>query len=251
VVELLAVHGLSHRFRDGALGLSDLSFSVRQGDFLLIAGRNGSGKSLLVKHFIGLCQASSGGVTYRGRDIWKDIAAVRCAVGMVFQDSDSQIIGQTIDEDVSFGPENLRLPRQEIAKRRDEALERVSLSGMGQRRPDSLSGGERRRLSIAGTLAMEAECLILDEPFANLDFESIRLVLKTVTELHAQGTTIVLVTHELEKVLAHATRLAIMDSGAIVYDGAPDGLDPADFERHGLSNPYRNQSLRSDLSWIS
>jgi biotin transport system ATP-binding protein len=122
---------------------------------------------------------------------------------------------------------------------------------MGQRRPDSLSGGERRRLSIAGTLAMEAECLILDEPFANLDFESIRLVLKTVTELHAQGTTIVLVTHELEKVLAHATRLAIMDSGAIVYDGAPDGLDPADFERHGLSNPYRNQSLRSDLSWIS
>jgi biotin transport system ATP-binding protein len=250
VAELIGVRGLCHRFGDGVLGLSDISLSVDEGDFLLVAGRNGSGKSLLVKHFTGLCKPSSGLVCYRGKDIGKDIGRVRCALGMVFQDSDSQVIGQTIDEDVSFGPENLRLPRQEIEKRRDQALGRVSLSGMGQRRPDSLSGGERRRLAIAGTLAMEAECLILDEPFANLDRDGVCSVVRIISDLHRSGIALLVVTHELEKILGLADRLVVMDRGEIVLSGMPAPTLSAGVEAYGLRDPLRHPRSIEDLAWL-
>jgi ABC-type cobalt transport system, ATPase component len=246
--ELVGIQRLCHRFHDGAIGLEDVDLRVDEGDFLIIAGRNGSGKSLLARHIIGLSEPSSGVIRFRGRPLGEDIARARRDIGFVFQDSDAQIVGQTLLEDAAFGPANLRIPRAESRAR--ESLLKVGLSGLERRRPDSLSGGERRRLAIAGVLAMGPSCLIFDEPFANLDYPSIKSVLSIIVSLHAEGKSVIVITHELEKVLAHSTRLAIMSSGKIVFDGAPDGLGQDRFETLGLRNPFRCGARLEDLTWL-
>lgn len=248
--ELLRTEDLWHRFPDGTAGLSGISLSIAKGDFLALAGRNGSGKSLLVKHLVGLRLPSSGRVLFRGEPIGKDLQRLRSSVGLVFQDADSQVIGQTVGEDVAFGPGNLRLGRSEIEERVRRSLARVGMSGMEDRRPDSLSGGEKRRLAVAGVLAMDAECVILDEPFANLDLASIRMVLRTLRDLHAKGTTVVVLTHELEKTLALATRLVVLEAGQKRFDGSPDDFPREGFERYGLADPYRSCAVRGDLAWL-
>ncbi len=250
MAELLAARGLVHRFRDGTRGLDSVSVAVGEQDFLVIAGRNGSGKTLLMRHFIGLATPASGGVFYRGEPIGRILDTLRAEVGLVFQDADCQILGQTVAEDVAFGPSNLCLPPDRIARRVAESLRDLHLEGRESRSPESLSGGEKRRLAIAGVMAMRPGCIILDEPFANLDLVSIRQVLQSLTELHARGKTIVVLTHELEKVLAHATRLAIMDGGRIVYDAGPEPGIPGIFETHGLMDPFRSGRRLGDLTWI-
>ena len=248
--ELIRTEYLTHVFGDGVVGLDRVSLSVREGDFLVLAGRNGSGKTLLMRHLIGLARPSTGRVLFRGVEIDKDIRKVRTGIGLVFQESESQIIGQTVAEDVAFGPSNLGLPRSEIADRTAQAISALHLKGMEDRVPDLLSGGERRRLAIAGVMAMNPDCLILDEPFANLDLPSIRQVLRSMTDLHSSGHTIIVLTHELEKILAHATRLVVMEAGAIVYDGDPEPADRRVFGENGLSDPYRLTTVRADLTWI-
>jgi biotin transport system ATP-binding protein len=250
VTELIRAEALVHRFPDGCLGLDSVDLSVFQGDFLVLAGRNGSGKSLLMRHVIGLARSSSGLVLYRGVPVARDPAAARRGVGYVFQDAEAQMIGQTLLEDAAFGPHNLKLPAAECEARAREALALVGLEGLARRRPDALSGGEARRLAIAGVLAMRPECLVLDEPFANLDYPSIRTVLGIATALHGSGTTIVVLTHELEKLLAHATRLAVLDSGRVVYDGPPSGLARERYAELGLMDPFRYGSSLEDLSWL-
>ena len=131
-----------------------------------------------------------------------------------------------------------------------EALDFVGLGGMEGRRPDSLSGGERRRLAIAGIVAMRPECIVLDEPFANLDFDAVRQVLSVMLRLVSAGHSLLVLTHELEKCMAHATRLAVMDGGRVVYDGAPSGLEPSRFEGLGLMNPYRHGERLEELTWL-
>jgi biotin transport system ATP-binding protein len=204
-----------------------------------------------MRHIIGLARPDSGRVLYRGVDIQKDLKRTRTGIGLVFQDSEAQIIGQTIGEDVAFGPANLGLPLREIQSRTQTALRLLHLEGMTERSPDGLSGGERRRLAIAGVMAMEPECLIFDEPFANLDFPSIRQLLASMNDLHEGGRTIIVLTHELEKLLAHATRLVVMDSGAIVYDGDPEPPDRTLFSGNGLADPYRHAAKRADLTWLA
>ena len=248
---LLEARDLVHSFRDGSRGLEGASFMLREGDFMVMAGPNGSGKTLLMRHLIGLRKPDSGDVFYRGRPIHEDIGQVRARVGLVFQEAESQIVGQTVAEDVAFGPSNLRLGRAEVARRTAAALDAVDLSWAGDRRPDSLSGGERRRLAIAGILAMDAECIILDEPFANLDLLSVRLVLRSLVDLHGSGRTILVLTHELEKVLAQATRLLVMAGGKIVFDGPPEGPGRGAFEAYGLMDPFRGGLSRRELSWLS
>ncbi|MBL8966782.1 MAG: ABC transporter ATP-binding protein [Spirochaetaceae bacterium] len=250
MAELARVEGLVHRFPDGGLGLDGAELRVDEGDFLILAGRNGSGKSLLARHLIGLARPSAGKVLCLGRPVAADPLAARRAIGLVFQDADAQIVGQTLLEDAAFGPANLGLPRAEIEARAREALALVGLGGLETRRPDSLSGGERRRLAIAGVLALRPACVLLDEPFANLDLPAIRSVLAVVTALHSGGRTIVVVTHELEKVLAHATRLAVMDSGRVVYDGPPGGLERGRYEELGLMDPFRSGAGLKELTWL-
>ena len=249
--ELIEVEDLGHRFRDGSWGLREASLKIAAGDVLLLAGRNGSGKTLLVRHFIGLARPTCGRVLYRGRPVGADLAAARRGIGLVFQDSEAQIVGQTLLEDAAFGPANLGLPTDEVLARAREALEVVGLGERERRRPDSLSGGERRRLALAGILAMRPECIVLDEPFANLDLDAIRQVLAVVARLAAEGHTLLLLTHELEKCLGHATRLAVMDGGKVVYDGPPGGLEPKRFEALGLMNPYRYGNDLRELTWLT
>lgn len=247
---ILSFKTLSHRFSDGHEGLSGIDLDIQTDDFLILAGRNGSGKTLLMRHAIGLARPHSGAVLFKDRPLPECLPEARRSIGLVFQDSESQIVGQSVEADVAFGPSNLGLTREEIQERSSRALALLGLSGFEKRRPDSLSGGERRRLAIAGVIAMGSELIILDEPFANLDLESIRLVLESLVALHATHRGIVVLTHELEKVLAHATRLAIMDQGRLAYDGSAEPVDTELFNRHGLANPFRHGLPLSALSWL-
>lgn len=236
--ELLRAEALVHRFPDGHEGLMRVDFRLDDGEFLVLAGRNGSGKTLLMRHFLGFATPSAGRALFRGRDVARCADQARRAIGYVFQDTDAQILGQTVRQDLAFGPSNLRLPREEIDTRVRDALTAARLSGLETRRPESLSGGEKRRLAIAGILAMKSECIILDEPFANLDLDSIMDLLALLADLKRAGTTLLVLTHELEKVIHLADRLVIMDRGAIAYDGTPQDPDPALYRPHGLVNPH-------------
>lgn len=239
MAELFRVEGLTHAFPDGSKGLDHLSFTIGEGEFVVIAGRNGSGKTLLARHLTGLARPSEGSVFFKGKDLRSSLRQVREHVGFVLQDVDAQILGQTVEDDVAFGPANLRLGQTAIDERVAQALERTNLSGKGSRRPESLSGGEKRRLAIAGVLAMRPGCIILDEPYANLDYESVNDVDAVLGSLANSGITLIVITHELEKALHRANRLLVLDSGRLVYDGIAQDLDAAFFPSHGLASPYR------------
>ncbi|MDR1625497.1 MAG: energy-coupling factor ABC transporter ATP-binding protein [Spirochaetia bacterium] len=235
---LLAAENVSHRFPGGALGLENVSAAFRPARFVIIAGRNGSGKTLLARHLVGLASPSSGRILLGGKPIRKDTRLLRRKIGLVFQDADCQLVGQSVEEELRFGPENLCLPEEEIQKRVSGVSRLLGLESLKNVPPSRLSGGEKRRLAIGGVLAMEPEILVLDEPFANLDYPGVVEVLKVLTELKNSKRGVILITHELEKTLAHADRLIIMDRGRIAEDGparetAPlagkYGLHPLDF----------------------
>lgn len=236
--ELFRAVALSHTFRNGNEALKNIDLTIEDGEFIILAGRNGSGKTLLARHLVGLSTPTAGKVLFRGTEAKSSIKALRLAVGFVFQDTDSQILGQTVAEDVAFGPSNMGLPLVEIRARTVEALSLAKLSGTEDRRPETLSGGEKRRLSIAGVLAMRPGCIILDEPFANLDFESVQDIVRICGDLKEGGATIIIVTHELEKIMTLADRLILLDKGEKCFDGSPSSAEPEIFADHGLACPY-------------
>jgi biotin transport system ATP-binding protein len=169
---------------------------------------------------------------------------------MMFQDADSQIVGETVYADVSFGPENLKLDHDQIARRVAFALEAVGLKDFADQRPHLLSGGEKRRLAIAGILAMEPRVIVFDEPFASLDYPGVKQVLKQIVDLHRDGHTVIVVTHDLEKVLAHANRLLIMQKGKIVLDGLPDDI-VGNIETYGVRAPCASRLGMEVRSWLT
>ena len=233
---LIELTGLCHRFPDGTLALADVNLAIENGTFVVIAGANGSGKTTLLKHLNGLLVPESGTVSVSGLSVQADPIAARMKVGMVFQDADSQIIGDTVFDDVCFGPENLRLEREEIDTRARTALAAVNLNGQEDKSPHNLSGGEKRRLAIAGVLAMAPQVMVLDEPFSNLDYRAACTVLAQIRTLHRQGHTIIVTTHDLEKVLFDADRLVVMEQGRVVRDGSPRDV-VGDIERYGVRPP--------------
>jgi biotin transport system ATP-binding protein len=249
--EIIRVEDLVHVFGNGTRALDGVSFSVNEGEFILVAGRNGSGKTVLMQHLNGLLRPTSGRVFYRGVPVERDTLAVRRRLGLVFQEAESQIVGETVAADIAFGPENLKLSREEIAVRVAEALGSCGLSALADARPSELSGGERRRLAIAGVLAMRAETIVLDEPFANLDFPSVVMVLRELVALKAAGKTILVLTHEIEKLAAHATRIIIMSEGRIVRDATPEDALTEGLEAYGLRNPFKPRLSLGDLSWLT
>ena len=182
------------------------------------------GKTVLVRHFNGLLKPTTGKVLLEGVDIFEDIVNARTKIGLVFQEPDSQFVGQTVKEDIAFGPENLRLSEAIINERVAESMEAVGLSGMAERRPYELSGGEKRKLAIAGVLAMHPEIIIFDEPFTGLDYLGVTQVLEELVNLHNLKKTIIVITHDLEKVIAHADRLIVLHKGEIVLDGIPEQI---------------------------
>ena len=226
------------------VAVDDVSLAVPDGEFLVVAGANGSGKTTLVRTFNGLVEPDVGTVSVNGTPVDADLVAARSAVGMVFQDPRDQLVAATVGADVAFGPENLGLSHDEIDRRVDEALAAVNMAGRERERVDSLSGGERERVAIAGALAMAPDHLVLDEPFTGLDEPARRSVVERLRALHREGTSVVVVTHDLRDVAALADRIVGLADGRIAVDAPPEeavaallGLDVRVPEGSGLSGP--------------
>jgi biotin transport system ATP-binding protein len=247
---IIQIDRLTHRFADGTLGLEAVTLEIQAGAFVVIAGANGSGKTTLLQHLNGLRRPTSGSVRVAGVCVEAEPLRARLLVGMVFQDADSQIVGETVRDDVAFGPENLRLDRAEIDRRVADALTATGLDHLADKRPHLLSGGEKRRLAVAGILTMRPRVIVFDEPFSNLDYPGVRQVLDQILRLHRAGGTVLVTTHDLEKVLAHADRLLFMRAGRIEADGPPAALIER-AERFGVRRPRAARLGVEDLSWLN
>ena len=205
------------------LALAGVDVSIEKGTFVVVLGHNGSGKSTLAKTFNGVLLPAGGKVYVEGMDTADEklLLAIRRTVGMVFQNPDNQIVANVVEEDVAFAPENLGVPSEEIRRRVDEALAAVGMSEFGRHAPHLLSGGQKQRIAIAGVLAMEPACIVLDEATAMLDPVGRREVLTTIHRLNREkGITVVLITHHMNEA-EEADRLLVMDDGKLVMDGSP------------------------------
>ena len=234
--------------------LKNVNLSIQDGEFIGLIGHTGSGKSTLTQHLNGLLKASSGDILYNGESIYKEgysMKTLRSKVGLVFQYPEHQLFEVDVFTDVCFGPKNLGLTQEEIETRAKEALELVGLdAGFYQQSPFELSGGQKRRVAIAGVLAMKPDVLILDEPTAGLDPKGRDDILGLIAELHKkQGMTIILVSHSMEDVAKYVSRLVVMNQGEKVYDGTPKEVfrHYKELESMGLAAPqitYVVQTLR-------
>lgn len=242
---MLEVSSLTRHFPGSARpALDSVSFSVRRGECVVVSGANGSGKSVLMSLIAALDRPTSGTVSLGDTD------SSEPRVGLVFQDADSQILGDTPLEDVAYGPVNLGKSRQEARSIAALTLKRVGLEGRETVPARSLSGGEKRRLAVAGILAMDAEIVIFDEPFANLDWPGVVQVNDIIRQLRHMGKTLVILTHEMEKVLALADRLLVLFQGKLVYDGSPNqALRGEPLEAWGIRNPLGCYERLEDLLW--
>jgi biotin transport system ATP-binding protein len=227
------------QIKDGSFfALSDISLSIENGECTIIAGANGSGKSVLMSIIAGLEEPSSGSVKTSSR------------VGLVFQEPDSQILGETPEEDIAFGPRNMKLSKNEIKERVYSSLLLTGLENRADFPARSLSGGEKRRLAAAGVLAMDAQIIIFDEPYANMDYPGVVQVNRLFQKLIADGRTVIILTHELEKCLALSKRFIVLCKGKKVYDGAASAALSLDFNAWGIHHPLKNAAKKhEDLLW--
>lgn len=202
--------------------LKDVTFSIFPGEYVAIIGHNGSGKSTLSKHFNGILHPESGDVWVHGLNTTDEgnKRNIRKAVGMVFQHPDNQIVATIVEEDVAFGLENIGVPRDEMKKRIDEALEVVKMSEFRKRPPHHLSGGQKQRVAIAGVLAMHPDCIVFDEATSMLDSFGRKEVLQVMQKMNGMGMTIITVTHRMAEA-AEADRIIVVEDGRIVMDGPP------------------------------
>lgn len=224
--------------------IDEVDLDVKQGEFVAILGHNGSGKSTLAKHINAILYPTEGTVLVDGRDTRQEehVWEIRQKAGMVFQNPDNQIIGQVVEEDVGFGPENMGVPTKEIWERVEESLKAVGMYEFRKHSPNKLSGGQKQRVSIAGVIAMHPKCIILDEPTAMLDPNGRKEVIRAVRALNeVEGVTILLITHYMEEVI-HADRVIVMDKGRAVMQGTP---------REIFSQVEKLKSLRLDVPQVT
>ena len=207
----------------GVAVFEDMNLTVEEGSFVAILGSNGCGKSTLAKHFNSILLPSGGRVWVCGMDTSDEnkLISIRRNVGMVFQNPDNQIVANVVEEDVAFGPENLGIASPEIRHRVDRALKQVGMSKYANHAPHLLSGGQKQRIAIAGVIAMEPKCIVLDEPTAMLDPRGRREVMETITRLNREKhITVVLITHHMDEA-AQAQRVVVMHRGCVAADGTP------------------------------
>lgn len=229
----------------GYTAVRNVSLDINKGEFVAVLGHNGSGKSTLAKLMNAIFEPTEGSVTVKDipSDSEENGDRIRRIVGMVFQNPDNQIVATIVEDDVAFGPENLGVEPAEIRRRVDEALKTVNMYEHREREPHRLSGGQKQRVAIAGVLAMQTECMILDEPTAMLDPMGRQEVINTVQRLNKeQGMTVVLITHFMEEAVL-ADRVVIMDGGSIISQGTPREIfsDPAFLREHGLDVPQSTE----------
>ena len=227
--------------------LDGVDLAIKEGSFVAVLGHNGSGKSTLAKHMNAILLPSGGTVYVDGIDTTDEdrLLDVRRAVGMVFQNPDNQIVANVVEEDVAFAPENLGVPPEEIRKRVDEALKAVNMYEFREHAPHLLSGGQKQRIAIAGVIAMEPRCVVLDEPTAMLDPTGRADVLRTIKALNQErGVTVVLITHHMDEA-AQADRLVVMSKGRVVADGEPKEVfsHVEELKAVGLTVPQTTQLL--------
>ena len=225
--------------------IDGVDLEIEEGSFTAILGHNGSGKSTLAKHINGLLLPTEGTVWVGEIDTKEEdrIWDVRKTAGMVFQNPDNQIIGNIVEEDVGFGPENIGVPTDEIWKRVDESLKAVRMTAYRKQSPNKLSGGQKQRVAIAGVMAMRPRCIILDEPTAMLDPNGRKEVIRTIRQLNqAEGITVLLITHYMEEAI-DADRIIVMDDGKIVMDGKPKEIFSRvrELKTYGLDVPQATE----------
>ena len=224
--------------------VDQVDLDIAEGEFIAILGHNGSGKSTLAKHINAILYPTEGTVWVDGMDTAEEeqLWNIRQTAGMVFQNPDNQIIGQVVEEDVGFGPENMGIPTKEIWERVEESLKAVGMYEYRKHSPNKLSGGQKQRVSIAGVLAMHPKCIVLDEPTAMLDPKGRREVIRAVRGLNeVEGITVILITHYMEEII-HADRVFVMDNGKVAMEGTP---------REIFSQVEKLKSLRLDVPQVT
>ena len=230
----LELKHVSHIYQEGSAkesyALRDICLNVNEGEFLGIAGHTGSGKSTLIQHFNGLLKPTSGevivdGVNINGKEAKKELKALRMKVGIVFQYPEYQLFEETVERDIAFGPRNLNLSDIEIQHRVTEAMDMLKLSKkLRKKSPFELSGGQKRKIAIAGVLAMKPKYLILDEPTAGLDPKGREEFLELIADLHQQGLTVVMVSHSMDDIARYAQRMIVLEHGEIRLEGTPQAV---------------------------
>ena len=238
---VISINNLSKNFHTATgekAALKNVTLQVARGQCLIIGGENGSGKSVLMSIIAGLMEADEA-----------DSVKVTERVGLVFQEAETQILGETPAEDIAFGPKNLGWSKQEVQTAVKEALAQTGLTDKADFPARFLSGGEKRRLAVACMLAMKLPTIILDEPYANLDFGGVRQVNALIRQLKADGKTVLILTHELEKCLGLADRFVVLFRGEKVFDGSPaQGLEQK-LEKWNIRNPLTAYNSINDLVW--
>jgi len=240
VSDFVSVRNVTKVFRTAAgekCALNDVSFDIAKGSCTVIGGENGSGKSVLMSIIAGLSECDSGSVECGGR------------AGLVFQEAETQILGETPAEDVAFGPKNLGWSRDRIREAVESALLQTGLTEKADFPARFLSGGEKRRLAVACMLAMELPVIILDEPYANLDYGGVKQVNALVRNLKAQGKTVIILTHEIEKCLGLADHFVVLFRGEKVFDGTPSEGLSKNLEAWNIRNPLVSYKAVEDLQW--
>ena len=217
--------------------LQNVSFEIPDGTCTVIGGENGSGKSVLMSIIAGLEEADSGTIDNS------------CRAGLVFQEAETQILGETPREDIAFGPKNLGFTKEQTEQAIIDALQKTGLTSKADFPARFLSGGEKRRLAVACMIAMNLPVIILDEPYANLDFTGVKQVNSLVKSLKEQGRTVIILTHEIEKCLALAEKFIVLFRGKKVFDGTPEEIVKLDLEKWNIKNPFANYLAIKDLVW--
>lgn len=248
MMDMIQIKDLRHVYGEGtpfaSCALDGISLSIKKGEFVGVIGHTGSGKSTLIQHLNGILKPTSGQIFFQGRDIWGPdvkIRDIRFKVGMVFQYPEYQLFEETVFKDVAFGPKNMGLKDDEIAERVLEAIDFVGLKpDVLEKSPFDLSGGQKRRVAIAGVIAMRPECIVFDEPTAGLDPRGRDEILSHIIEYHEQlGTTVLFVTHSMEDIAKTVDRVLVMNRARLMLDGTPERVfaHGAELEAAGLDVP--------------
>ena len=239
---MLEVKDLKYSYNKDYQALKGVSLKVEKGEMVALLGKNGAGKSTLLLHLNGIYEPDEGHVFIDGEELKydkKSLLKFRQKVGIVFQNPDDQIFAPTVEEDVAFGPLNLGLPMEEVQNRVEEALKRVGMSGYEKKAPHHLSGGQKKRVAIAGILAMKPEIMVLDEPTAGLDPQGVVNLSKLLDELNSEGITILISTHEVDLVPNYAKRVFVLVDGLLIAEGTPKEIfaQPEILEKANLKVP--------------
>ena len=221
---MLKAQNISYAYDDGTKALNNVNLDVKKGEIVSLLGKNGAGKSTLFLHFNGIYKPESGRILIDGEELKydkKNLIRFRQKVGIVFQNPDDQLFAPSVEEDVAFGPLNLGLSQQETQKRVTEALKRVGMDGFERKAPHHLSGGQKKRVAIAGILAMRPEIMVLDEPTSGLDPKGASDILKLLYELNEEGMTIIISTHDVDLVPIYSSKVYVISAGEIIKSGTP------------------------------